>query len=114
MDLKRRDLAWLRQAVLRKTVSKVVVVGEIGEHLINEDRTDLICRAASLPGDGLEVLEDRFSFCSHTFLGTLIYPLRQIKPVYTRYVFEYKAIHSVYEDEEGRALIVLKDALLGN
>ncbi len=44
----------------------------------------------------------------------MLYPLMTVEPLYTRYACKYEHIHSVYEDEAGRPVVVLKDALLGN
>jgi hypothetical protein len=114
MDLRQRDLTWLRESVVQKRISKVTVIGEIAVFLITEGRTDLISHAGTLYGDGLEVFDDRFTFCSQSFQGRLIFPLAAIESLYTRYGCKYEAIHSIYEDEGGQALVVLKDLLLGN
>ena len=44
----------------------------------------------------------------------MLYPLMAVEPLYTRYACKYQHIRSVYEDEGGRPVVVLKDALLGN
>jgi hypothetical protein len=105
---------WLREKIFGKFASNVIVVGEIADFLINENRADLLPQAGTLRGDGLEAFDDRFTFASYAFQGKMIYPLVAIVPLYCQYLCPYDAIHSVYEDEGGKPVVVLKDALLGN
>jgi hypothetical protein len=112
--MKRRSLEWLRHGVENNLVNKISVVGEIGEFLVNERRIDLLPQTGALSGDGLAVFEDKFTFCSRSFQGRMIYALVAVEPLYCCYICKYDAISSVYEDEEGQAIVVLKDSLLGN
>ncbi len=112
--MKLQSIAWLREAAATKRADRITVLGEIGAFLILEDRTDLIDQAGALHGDGLQARDDRFTFFSQGFQGRMLYPLMAVEPLYTRYACKYEHIRSVYEDEGGRPVVVLKDALLGN
>jgi hypothetical protein len=114
MQLTQRSIDWLQESVKRKTADKITVVGEIGVFLIQQERADLIEQAGTLRGDGLEVSSEQFTFASHSYQGRLIYPLAAVEALYTRYRCKFASVHSVYEDEEGQPVVVLKDVLLGN
>jgi hypothetical protein len=108
--MKQRSIRWLRNL----TANKITVLGEIGAYLIFENRTDLIDQAAALQGDAFEPHDDGFTFSSYAAQGRLLHPLMPVAPLYTRYACKYDDIHSVYQDEAGRPIVVLKDTSLDN
>ena len=108
--MKPRSVSWLFDIV----ADKVTVLGEIGAFLFLEKRTDLINQAGALRGDGFTAGHDQFFFFAQTLQGPMLHPLMAVEPVYTQYACKCEHIHSAYEDEQGRPVVVLKDALLGN
>ena len=108
--MKPRSIPWLRRVVS----DDILVMGEIGVFLYLENRTDLMTQAGVLRGEDFATLDDRLTFFSHSYQGPMLYPLRAVEPLITQYQCKYEHIHSVYEDEQGRPVVVLKDALLGN
>jgi hypothetical protein len=108
--MKQRSIRWLRNL----TAKKITVLGEIGAYLIFENRTDLIDQAAALQGDAFEPHDDRFTFSSYAAQGRLLHRLMPVEPLYTRYACKYDDILSVYQDEAGRPIVVLKDTSLDN
>jgi hypothetical protein len=103
--MKQRSIHWLRTL----TANKITVVTEIGAYLMLENRTDLLDKTAALQGDEFDPHDDRFTFCSYDSPGYLLHPLMPIERLYIRYACKYDHIHSVYEDESGRPIVVLRD-----
>jgi hypothetical protein len=108
--MRKRTLKWFQKTYQGRTQSKVRVLEEIAAYLIANGREELVGRLAHTGGDGLTVHEDRFTFCGLGPTGQrpLSWPLHAVVPIYSCYVCEFKDIHSVYEDEEGRPVIILR------
>ena len=108
--MKPRSIEWLVDVV----TDKVTVLGEIGAFLFSEKRTDLMNQARALRGDHFTADHDEFFFFAQTHQGPMPFPLTTVEPVVTQYTCKYEHIHSVFEDDQGRPVVVLKDASLGN
>jgi hypothetical protein len=108
--MKPRSIPWLRRALFRD----ILVLGEVRVSLFLENRTDLIPEAAMLFGYDFATLPDRITFFANPYQGPMRHPLGAVDPLLTKYQCKYEQIHSVYEDVDRGAVVVLKDALLGN
>jgi hypothetical protein len=67
--------------------------------------------AGGLAGEALQAQEDQLLFCARPWNAELLYPLTAIKPLSTTYSCAYRDIGSVYEDDGGNAIVLLKDPL---
>src|SRR5687768_12746144 len=111
LTMQKRSIDWFREAIRGKAASKVTVAGgPVGTFLIAHARLDLLFKTAVITGDGVTVSDDQFTFCSHA-LHRMIYPLGGLKPLSCCYACRYEDIASVYEAEDGQAVILLKDPL---
>ena len=108
--MKKRNIKWLRQRFAKKLSSKVRVLEEVAAYLIDEGREDLLEKVARTGGDGVQILEDRFTFCGWGPTGQrpLWHPLGAVAPLHSVYICNLADVHSVYEDEEGQAVVIVK------
>ena len=107
--MRKRSVEWLREAIKNQAVDELIVVGgAVGAFLLASGQDDLVYQCGGLCGDGLETHDDQFSFCSHS-LQRMVYPLRELQPLYCCYVCPYAAVSSVYEDANRRPVVLLKD-----
>jgi hypothetical protein len=108
--MKKHNIEWLRQRFAKKLSSKVWVLEEVAAYLIAKGRKDLLGKLAATGGDGVKIVEDRFTFCGlgPTGQAPLRHPLGAIAPLYSVYVCKLADVHSVYEDEEGQAVVIVK------